>query len=148
MIGKMMRFLRLKPQLDRGKMMEDAKAQQPLRKAIGACPACGGALDGHRYKLVASVVLDPDSGDAAARLLAALKNHDWGNVVGFQEWKGDSNNAEVYLLACPSGVLSIVEIASPVEIWASGYVIHTERVEEPALFPETTFQGETWREFR
>jgi hypothetical protein len=117
----------------RDRHAEDATSQM-LCKLIAECPVCRRSLKGHYRRLVATTSLRQRNDGKPDPMLSALIQHDWSELVEFQEWEGDQPNAEVYLIECPSGGFSVSMIRSPFQLGEPDVLMHQER-ELTGVFP-------------
>jgi hypothetical protein len=105
---------------------------------VPLCPQCGLRLEGHNYRLIATSILTPESLDAFNRMLGAARQGNWEELLTFQTWHGTHANAEVFLLRCPDGALSIVIISSPFALEDPHVLLYKEKINGVEAFPQLT----------
>ncbi len=57
-----------------------------------------------------------------------VRSHRWDAVRSFQEWKGDLDDAEVFLLKCPDGRYTLIVIYSQFELWGMSKLLYSEEL--------------------
>jgi hypothetical protein len=82
------------------------RAQTPTADAIarqqhGPCLLCGEELTGHDITQIASVIVDATAFRSVLALDTAVRNREWREVTGFQEWRGDADEIVYSAIRCP-----------------------------------------------
>jgi hypothetical protein len=131
----------------RGNVAKEASSRV-LSHVVQLCPRCRLPLHGHEYRLIAATILTPDHLDRFRELLSAIRNHQWGKVLTFQDWEGDQRNAEVYGIKCPGGRLSLVIISAPFALEEPHTLMHQQTVDDNAATLVTGLpECDTWHTF-
>jgi len=99
-----------------------------LSEVVLLCPRCKKSLHGHEHCLIASTILDPEHKLHVQELLSAIKGHSWPDVLKFQEWKGNLDNAELHAIRCPSNGLALALIYSPFTLEDPYLLLHEENL--------------------
>lgn len=76
--------------------------------------------------MLASTPIKANSDDSSRAFLQAIKNHDWANVLGFQDWEGGFDDYELYAIRAAAHPLVLVTVLDPVELFFNEKVIDTE----------------------
>ena len=99
-------------------------------KRLQFCPGCRRTFDDHQILMLASAPIGANSDNCATVFLKAIKNHDWANVLSFQEWQGGSDNYELYAIRSTGHPLVLVTVLDPVELFFDDRVIETEMLKK------------------
>ena len=97
---------------------------------LDKCPFFGRAMLGHSYSLLASVVINLDDLRRFREFVEAIKGHRWAEMLAFQEWEGDQDDAELYGLRCQCGLVNLLVVRSPFEIGGKNKIIDVEVLSE------------------
>ncbi len=125
----------------------DAVSGRTVGDVIQRCPRCGLSLIGHEYRLVAATPLGAGEKGRFRSLLSAIQIHDWQKVSTFQGWLGRQPNAEVYGIRCPDHQMSLAIISAPFELEEPYTLMHTELIDEAAIFVAGLPDTDTWHRF-
>ncbi len=129
------------------RQLSPAEILRARREFFGACPVCDGELDGHASWRLASVFVDGDS-DAPSRLARLVAERRWAEANAFQEWAGDRDEREYYIVRCPvENSLALVTFISVAEMWSDDYIEATERLSERASEALSVLVGDRWDGF-
>jgi hypothetical protein len=105
-------------------------AESAMCKIIGECAACKRSPSGHRYRSLASTLLDGEHA-AAAQLAASSRN--WRTLLSYQE--GDARTDDFYwyvMLFCPQREAHVLlRILSVFEPSMDDVVQSAERLPQP-----------------
>src|SRR5438034_10754719 len=98
-----------------------------VRTLFHTCPACGKDLAGHAFWRLASVILDSANRRLGQELGKLISERQFGRAAQFQEWKGNENEREYYVVHCPNQrPISLVTVVSKTDLWSDDYVESTE----------------------
>jgi hypothetical protein len=69
------------------------------------CPHCGELLTGHDWVMFASTVASATNKAQMEKFHNHVRTHEWPCLRSLNEWKGDQDNVEAFVLRCASGAL-------------------------------------------
>ncbi len=94
-----------------------------LRRSLETCPACAGNLDDHSYARFAVTVATDENNERLERFCHALKARDWIALKPFDDFDPLRNALEATVLRCASGVLVMLAVRDPFELFDSTVVL-------------------------
>jgi hypothetical protein len=109
-------------------------------------PGCEGDLARHEYSTFARTVATDEHSARLIELFEALKEHRWQKAKGFQEFEGRYNAAEAMALRCVSGLLVVLILRNPEELYESSSILAYEVLNpEDSKELNTQIEPDSWR---
>src|SRR5579871_2220904 len=117
-----------------------------LVETLKVCPVCEGSLEGHRYALFSSAILNSQGNSSTVDFFQALKGYDWEKAVSQKGWNAQTDNVEAYTIECSKGRFALIVLRKPVEILEGDSLIVCEVIPEEAGFKlRSTIPPSAWR---
>ncbi len=127
--------------------LSPADLARERKELFGACLICGGELNGHASWRLASVFLEDES-DTPSRLADLVAKEKWAEASAFQEWAGDRDEREYYVVRCPvEKSLALISVISVAEMWSNDHIEATELLSEEASQALSALVGDRWDGF-
>ncbi|MBY0497626.1 MAG: hypothetical protein K2Y23_25755 [Cyanobacteria bacterium] len=101
-------------------------------------------MTGHSYFLLASVFADEDA--RSEELATLIKGKSWREAAAFQDWLGDRDERQYYLVRCSSGGgLSLFKVVSTAAYWSDDFVESRELLDTATSETINQIVGDRWR---
>ena len=97
-----------------------------LRRMLKSCPACHRTLDDHSYANIAITVASPENRKRLGKFCEALKEHDWPELMRFDDFDPLLNALEAFAINCTWGWMILLAVRNPFELFESNEVLDCE----------------------
>jgi len=129
------------------KKLSSEKQARIAQSLFGLCAACGKDLGGHSRWRLASAIFDTQNG-MANELAKLIRDRQWDQAAQFQDWRGDRNEREYYVVRCPnSPQVSLVTMVSTADMWSDDYIESTELLAAESSKDILRLAGNHWLPF-
>src|SRR5688572_29552405 len=99
-------------------------------KHLKLCPACGRDLGDHLFSFLASTPVKVNEDPRAVSFLRSIKDHNWREVMSFQQWEGGYDDYELYGIRAEDHPLVLVTVWNPFELFYNEKTVDIEVLNE------------------
>lgn len=134
--------------LSESENFENATATK-VRNVVPRCPVCHKETLRHQFAQIATTTICAENRARVSELYRHVKNHEWGMLANFKDFRGDQDDAVAYALRGPHAGGAVILIRDPFELYGRVEILLQEAVtsEEVAAISALVPENE-WQELR
>jgi hypothetical protein len=119
-----------------------------LRSLVDKCSFCEEDLSRHQFAVIATTVATKDNMLRVQEVLEHVRQHRWGELAGYKDFRGDQNAVVVYAITGQHNGGMVILTRDPYELYESAEIYLQEHLSQEEVSAVSRLVGtEAWRDF-